>query len=113
MAFEMEQREARRLLDGVEQGSLTAADAAILIERSDPVWVYLAFTWLRTRYAKHAAAEGVIGRIVEICQRYPIVPRMMKSGQADSLVEWFEDTYSYRELDADEFVRIVVEKLEG
>jgi len=29
------------------------------------------------------------------------------------LVEWFEDTYEYRELDRDEFVRIIVEKLES
>ncbi len=113
MAFEIEQREARRLLDGIELGSMPTADVARLIELADPVWVYLVFTWLRTRYAKHAAASGVIGRIVEISQRYPIVARMMKEGQPDSLVEWFESTYEYRELDADAFVQIVIEKFES
>ncbi len=113
MAFEIEQREARRLLDAIELGSMSTADTARLIERADPVWIYLMFTWLRTRYAKHAAAGGVIGRIVEICRRYPVAARMMKEGQRDSLVEWFESTYEYRDLDADAFVQIVVEKLES
>lgn len=113
MAFETEQREARRLLDSIELGSMPTTDVARLIELADPVWVYLMFTWLRTRYAKHAAAGGVIGRIVEICQRYPLATRMMKEGQHDSLVEWFESTYEYRELDADAFVQIVIEKLES
>jgi hypothetical protein len=113
MAFEIEKREARRILDGIEMGSMGASDSFTLLERADPTLVYFLVTWLRTRYAHDPAAEGVIGRIVTICQRYPAVTRMMKQGQADPLVEWFEGTYEYRELTNDEFVNLVVEKLES
>ena len=38
---------------------------------------------------------------------------LMKEGQADSVVQWFEETYSYRELDKNQFIELVIEKLEG
>jgi len=113
MAFEMEQREARRLLDGVELGSLSVPDMARLIEAAEPTWIYLMFTWLRTRYAKHAAAEGVLGRMLELSKNYPFIATMMREGQADSLTQWFEENYDYTQLDADSFVELVVEKLES
>lgn len=113
MGFELEEREARRVLDAIELGSTSIADCFALLEQSDPTFVYLLFSWLRNRFANDPAAVGVIGRIVEICQRYPGVTRMMKQGEADSLAKWFEDTYEYRDLSADAFVRIVVEKLES
>jgi hypothetical protein len=37
----------------------------------------------------------------------------MKQGQADPVVQWFEDSYSYRELDKKSFIELVIEKLEG
>lgn len=113
MAFDYEQRQARRLLEGIEMGTLDAADAFALIEQSDPCWVYLMFTWLRAHYANHSAADGVFGRIAEICTAYPKATAMMREGQADSLTAWFEETYDYRELDTETFVRIVVDKLES
>ena len=113
MAFDHEQRQARRLLDGVEMGTLDTYDAFALIERSDPCWVYLMFTWLRAHYANHSASDGVFGRIADICTTHPKAAAMMREGQRDALTAWFEETYEYRELDADDFVRIVVEKLES
>lgn len=113
MAFESEQREFRHMLNGIEFGSMSASDSMHLIEQSDPVMVYFMFAWLRAKYAGHSAVDGVVGRIVDICRDYPAATRMMKQGEKDSLVPWFEETYDYRELDTDEFVRIVVEKLEG
>ena len=113
MSFEIEKREARRILNVIEMGTLDAADVFPLLEQADPTLVYFLVTWLRLRYAHDPAAEGVIGRIVAISQKYPAVTRMMKQGQADPLVEWFEDTYEYRAFTSDEFIDIVVEKLES
>ena len=113
MAFEMEQREARRLLDGVEQGSLSLVEMGRLIEAAEPTWIYLMFTWLRTRYAKHPAAEGVLGRMLQLSKKYRFVAAKMREGQADPLSKWFEETYEYREFDADSFVALIVEKLES
>ena len=113
MAFEHEQRDARRILDGMEVGSLDTADTARLLGAADPAFVYLLLTWLRARNAGDPSGEGVIRRIVEVCTVYPAVTRRMKAGQSDPIVEWFEETYDYRELHADAFIEIVVEKLEG
>ena len=38
---------------------------------------------------------------------------MMKEGQADSVVAWFEECYAYRDLGAKEFVALIVDKLES
>jgi hypothetical protein len=48
-----------------------------------------------------------------ISNAYPAVAKKLKEGQADSVVEWFEDAYSYREFDAKAFVALIVDKLES
>ena len=113
MAFDIEKRDARRFHDGLELGNLDIDTLAVLADQADPVLVYLVIQWLRARYQHDPASEGVIGRVVELCQRSPSVPRRMKQGERDPLSEWFEDTYAYRDLDADQFIDIVVEKLES
>jgi hypothetical protein len=113
MPFEHEQRQAMRILDGIEQGSMSSAQLYNIIDPADPTLVYFIFTWLRERYANHAAAEGVVGRLVTICDKYPSVSRQVKAGESDSVVTWFEDGYTYRDLEAREFVALIIEKLEG
>jgi hypothetical protein len=112
MAFEQEQRAALRILEGIEEGTANAADSFALVEDADPALVYLIFTWLRKRYADHANSDAVIGRLVEVSNR-PVVAKKMKEGQADPVVEWFEDGYSYKELGSKEFIALIVDKLEG
>lgn len=113
MAFESEKRVAAHLLSVVEDGTLEVRDAGLLFEDADPALVYLIFAWLRDRYTGHSAAEGVLGRIVGILQVNPRVAKLMKTGEKDPLVEWFEETWDYRELDRDAFISLVVDKLEG
>ncbi|PRQ03068.1 hypothetical protein ENSA5_18390 [Enhygromyxa salina] len=113
MAFEHQRAAALRILQSIELGSLSSPELFNLIEEADPTLVYLIFTWLRVRYRSDPAAEGVIGRMVELCKRYPSVTAQVKEGQADSVVEWFEDEYAYGDLDAQAFVALVVDKLES
>ena len=114
MAFEQEQREARHLLQGIENGTLSTAAAGSLVDDADPALVYLIFTWLRERYgADHPAAEGVIGRIVELTNGHNTVKAKMREGKADPIVQWFEEEHSYRDFGCDDFVELVIEKLEG
>ena len=113
MAFAQEQREALHLLQGIENGTLTASQASHIIDDADPALVYFIFTWLRARYEGHAASEGVIGRLVELTQGYSGVKKALAEGKEDSVVAWFEDEHSYREFNAEEFIEVVVEKLEG
>jgi len=113
MAFEQEQRQALRLLQGIENGTLSASDAGLLIDDADPALVYFILTWLRQRYVGHPAAEGVIGRIVELTSGYNSVKAKMREGKSDSLVAWFEGEYEYRDYSATDFIALIVEKLEG
>jgi len=114
MAFEQEQREALHLLLGIENGTLGATGAARLIEEADPALVYFIFTWLRSRYgADHPAAEGVIGRLVELTNGYKTVKAQIDEGKRDSIVAWFEEEYRYRDFTAAAFVELIIEKLEG
>jgi hypothetical protein len=77
------------------------------------VLVYVIFTWIRKRYADHPNADAVVGRLLAISDKYPAVTQKMKEGQADSVVEWFEDAYSYRDLGSKELIEVVVDKLES
>ncbi len=112
MALEQEQRAALRILEGIEEGTMSAADSLALVEEADPALVYLIFTWLRKRYADHVNADAVIGRLLAISNRGSVASKM-KEGQEDVVVQWFEESYSYRELGAKEFIELIIEKLEG
>ncbi len=114
MSFDQEKRTARRILAAIEDGKLNATDTYHLIGQADPALVHFVFAWIRAWYpSSHPAADGVLGRLAELCTRYPKAARLAKEGESDPIVAWFEDEYSYRDLRANEFVEVVVEKLEG
>jgi len=114
MAFNTEKAAAQRLLGALEDGTLGATDTFHLVEEADPTLVYFVFAWLRAQYPpSHPASDAVLGRLGELCSRYPKAARMAKDGQEDALVEWFEEAYGYRDFRAAEFIDLVVEKLEG
>lgn len=112
MALEQEQRAALRILEGIEEGTMSTTDSYGLVEDADPALIYLIFTWLRKRYADHPNSDAVLGRLAEVSGR-PKVAKLMKEGHADAVVQWFEDAYSYRELDKKQFIELIIEKLEG
>jgi len=113
MALEQEQRAALRILEGIEEGTMSAADSFALVDEADPALVYLIFTWLRKRYADHVNADAVIGRLLAISNRYTAVTKKMNEGKADPVVQWFEENYSYKDLGKAEFIELIIEKLEG
>lgn len=101
------------MLEGIERGTMTASESFGLLDDADPTLVYFVFKWLRTWYRDHPAAEGVLGRLGEVCSAHPSLTRKAKAGGEDSVVEWFEGTYGYKDLSAEELIEIVIEKLEG
>jgi LmbE family N-acetylglucosaminyl deacetylase len=106
MALEQEQRAALRILEGIEEGAMSATDLFALVEDADPALLYLIFTWMLKRYADHVNADAVVGRLVELSSRGSIAKKM-KEGQADPVVQWFEESYSYRQLEANEFIELI------
>jgi hypothetical protein len=114
MSFAHEKRAAARLLAALEDGNLSTDDTRPLAEEADPALIYLIFSWLRARYpASHSASDGVLGRVIALCNASSVVGRKAKKGESDPIVGWFEEAYSYQEVDRDTFVSLVVEKLEG
>ncbi len=114
MAFNREKAEAERLLGALENGTLGVTETFHLVEEADPTLVYFVFAWLRAHYPpSHPASDAVLGRLGELCSRYPKAAQMARDGQGDALVAWFEDSYGYRDFRAAEFIDRVVEKLEG
>lgn len=114
MAFDYEKRQALRMLQGIEDGSMKTWQSRDLLEEADPALVYFVFSWLRAHYPpSHPAAGGVLGRLGEICTRHPSIPKRFEAGRRDPLVEWFEEAYSYRELQRLAFIDLIIEKLEG
>jgi len=113
MSFDRANAAAMRILSGIEDGTMTAAQSQEVVEEADPALLYLIFTWLRQRYADHPAGDAVLGRLLAVTERTPGLAAKLKEGQADSIVEWFEDEHSYRDLGAKEFIELVVDKLES
>jgi hypothetical protein len=114
MSFDYEKRCAARLLSAIENGNLPPDQTLPLLNDADPALVYFIFAWLRVRYhAGHSASDGVLGRIVHLCQESPKVARMAQTGEKDPIVVWFEETHEYRDFDRTEFISMIVEKLEG
>ena len=114
MSFEHEKGQAMRMLKALEDAALSTADARTLFEQADPALVYFIFAWLRAWYPPHHSdAEGVLGRIVDLCKAAPAVARMAKEGERDAIVTWFEESFSYRDFQRNDFIQLVVEKLEG
>lgn len=114
MSFLFEKKAAARLLDALENGTLSVEDTKPLAEEADPALIALIFGFLRARYhSGHSASDGVLGRIIGLCQASPVVARAARTGADDPIVTWFEENYDYRDLDREPFVDEVVEKLEG
>ncbi len=113
MAFDQERKAALRILEGIEGGMMSSADSFALVDEADPALIYLIFSWLRAKYsASHPASDAILGRLGEISNRGSVA-KMMKEGQADAVVQWFEENYNYRDLGANEFIELIIEKLEG
>lgn len=114
MEFEDEKAEALQILRGIEQGTMSPAESHELLEKADPTLVYFIFRWMKKHYHKdHEHYEVMRERLRDITARYRSLTRKARTGEDDPVVEWFEGTHLYRELGAEEFIDIIVEKLEG
>ena len=114
MAFASEKRVAAHMLGVVENGNRPIEDIRSQYEEADPALVYFLFAWLRARYhSGRSDSDGVLGRIVALCSSSRVVAQKVRAGEGDAIVAWFEETYEYRDLDRDEFISMVVDKLEG
>lgn len=114
MAFEEEKREALTMLKGIELGLMTPEESHVLLEAADPTLVHFIFKWIKKHYHRdHEMADEVRRRLSDVLNSYRSLTRKAKAGEADPIVDWFEGTHKYRDLSAEEFIDVVVDKLEG
>jgi len=116
MSVEFEKQEANRLMTGIEDGGMTAADAYNIAENRDPVFLYFMTRYLREKYPPGSPqAQGVTERLIELTSTYDSIVKAIQEGEKDSMREWFDDSYSMKEFfrDSQEFVDLIVDKLES
>jgi hypothetical protein len=111
-----EKQEAERLLAGLENGGLSAADAVIIAEDLDPVLVYVIVSFLRAVYpASDPAASSVLERVVKLTSGSPAVIKKYREGGQDPISAWFESEHPYADLRGRgrEMIELIVDKLES
>ncbi len=114
MAFEEEKQEALETLRGIELGEMTAAESFERLDPADPTLVYFVFKWLKKHYHReHDDHEIVRARLKSVRNSYRSLTRKAKVGEEDPVVEWFEGSHRYDELKAEEFIDLIIDKLEG
>jgi hypothetical protein len=116
MSTYTDRRDAYRLLSGLENGNVPAADLTILVEQLDPVLIYLIFSYLRAVHpASDPAASAILERVVHLTSRANDVVRKNREGGQDVVSRWFESEHTYRDFKGrgQEMVDLIVDKLEG
>jgi hypothetical protein len=110
-----ERQEALRLLDGLENGGMSTADAAVIAEDIDHVLVYAIVSYLRAVYpASDPAANSVLERVVQLTSGSPKVVRKHKEGEEDPVSRWLESEHDYTSFRGrgPELIDLIVDKLE-
>jgi len=111
-----ERRGALRLLDGLENGGLPPADAAVLASDLDPVLFYVIVSYLRAIHpASDPAASAVLERVVRLTSGNAALVRKHRQGAEDPVSRWFESEHGYRGFRGrgPELIELIVEKLES
>ena len=115
-SFSGERVDAKRFLEGVESGSLSAGNAFELTENMDEILTYFLIRFLREKYRPGTqGSEGVVQRLIELTGTYPSIVKACKDGEKDPMTEWFDDTYELRSWlgNADGYVDLIVDKLDS
>ncbi len=116
MSVDFEKRESLRILEGLENGTMSTADAYNALEKRDPLVVYFIIRYLREKYpASNSSSAGVNGRLVELTSTYSNIVATAKKGEKDPIREWFDDTYGLGEFysKAGELIDLIIEKIES
>jgi|688.fasta_scaffold341729_2 hypothetical protein len=111
-----ELRSAQWTLDAIENGTATAASIYKTASELDPVSLYFVFRYIRETYTpNNPAATGVMERMVELTRTYDDLVKRAKSGEKDSIREWFDDTYRIKDFSSKphELLELIVDKIES
>jgi hypothetical protein len=116
MMEDMEKREVFRFLQGIEDGGLPIADAYNVLRHFDPLLSYFLLRFLREKHPINDESTGAGKRLLELVSTYEDVAKLTKAPKGDeAMVEWFNDSFNMRQFfnRPEEFVQLIVDKLEG
>lgn len=105
-----------RFIVGIENGTSDHEKLAKLAGTLDPVLIFFALRYIREKYpVGDPRGSGVTERLVELTTNHPQLIKASKKGATDSLVEWFDDTYTLRTYftDLEGFADLIVEKFDS
>jgi hypothetical protein len=112
--FAAEKLEALTMLTGIVEGSAMPEELFPAFDAADPTLVYFIFKWIKKHYHRdHDDSDFVRGNLKDLTNSYRALTRKAKGGEEDPIVEWFEGSHRYSELPAEEFIDLIVDKLEG
>ena len=114
MEFEAEKLEALTILLGIVTGTMDTQECFELLDPADPTLVYFILKYIKKHWHRdHDDYDIVRARLKDLKNSYRSLTRKAKTGEEDPVVEWFEGTHRYDELSPEDFVDIIIEKLEG
>jgi hypothetical protein len=111
-----ELRSAQWTLEAIENGSSNTATIYKTASELDPVSLFFVFRYIREIYnANNPASTGVMERLADLTKNYSDLVKRAKTGEKDSVCEWFDDTYRLKEYQGrpNELLQLIVEKLES
>lgn len=112
---DMQKREVIRFIEAIEDGTLNTADAYEIIREFEPILSYFLLKYLREKHPVTDRDSGAGSRLLSLVSTYSDMQAILKRPPNDPMVEWFEDTHSYREFfkDKQAYVDVLIDKLEG
>jgi len=116
VAGSTDRSKAGRLLQGLEDGTMSTTQAQALALELDPVLVHVIVRFLRDTYpASHPAANAVLERVVAFTSSSRGIVAKVKDGEADPVSAWFASEHTYREFRGrgGDLLDLVVDKLES
>jgi len=111
-----ERKEGRRLLEALELGRGSLADAPFVAESLDPALFYAIVAFLRANYpASDPAATPVLERVVRLTTGHPTLVARHREGESDSISRWLESEHDYREFRGrgEALIDLVMDKIES
>lgn len=111
-----EANSAMWVLNGIENGTCSSADAYKSACDLDPVYLCFIFRFLRDKYPpSHPQATGVVERMVELTSTYADLVKKAQEGEKDPITQWFNDAYSMRDFlaDPEKLIEIISDKIES
>ena len=103
-----------KILKGIVEGTMTTQECFDLLDPADPTLVYFIFKYIKKHYHRdHDEFEVVRPRLKDIKNSHRSLTRKAKSGEDDPVVGWFEGSHRYSEMTPEDFVDVIIDKLEG